>query len=532
MTEKADTTLGALRRKMRRKWLMMRSLYSGVAGLKTHQTKMDVIGNNIANVNTVGFKASNVNFSDLLYQTTKTASAANDATGTTGTNAKQIGIGTKVASITTTVGTSGGSQNTDNALDCMINGDAFYVVKYGGELRYTKAGSFFVDGSGTLCTAAGAAVMGWGTNEAQVNEDIAQGKEAQAIGIVRTAVKPLTVMSAENLTSAPQATTNCYLKGNVDSTDPELQTKNGVAMQVNFYDKLGNSYNMQLKLTSKVDTNNQIIDGQYDVAVSDIVDKDGQSIFWQYKKDANGNTTEEKELTTIGTNGVTFGGVTYTATIDPATYTAGQTQSFNLTPGAALSTLNFNAATGKFDTVLPSGASTSTEPETLTLTKLSDAYEDVKIDFSTITQYAANGKCSLQAQRGMSDGSGTGAGRAMGKMTGLSVDEGGKIYGSYDNGETKLLGQISVATFANATGLESVGNSMFATTQNSGDFDGIGQDVQEAGGSISTGVLEMSNVDLSSEFTNMITTQRGFQANSRIITTSDSMLEELINLKR
>ena len=120
----------------------------------------------------------------------------------------------------------------------------------------------------------------------------------------------------------------------------------------------------------------------------------------------------------------------------------------------------------------------------------------------------------------------------MGNMTGLSIDEAGKIYGSYDNGTSKLLGQIAVTTFANATGLESVGNSMFATTQNSGDFDGIGQGIQETGGSMSTGVLEMSNVDLSSEFTNMITTQRGFQANSRIITTSDTLLEELINLKR
>ena len=132
----------------------------------------------------------------------------------------------------------------------------------------------------------------------------------------------------------------------------------------------------------------------------------------------------------------------------------------------------------------------------------------------------------------MTDGSGTGAGRTMGKMTGLSIDEAGKIYGSYDNGTSKLLGQIAVTTFANATGLESVGNSMFATTQNSGDFDGIGQGIQETGGSMSTGVLEMSNVDLSSEFTNMITTQRGFQANSRIITVSDTLIEELVNLKR
>ena len=138
----------------------------------------------------------------------------------------------------------------------------------------------------------------------------------------------------------------------------------------------------------------------------------------------------------------------------------------------------------------------------------------------------------MESQRGTVDGTGRGAGRTMGEMIGLSVDDSGKIYGSYDNGTSKLLGQIAVTTFANATGLEAVGDSLFAITQNSGDFDGIGKDITETGGSLLTGVLEMSNVDLANEFTQMITTQRGFQANSRIITTSDSMLEELVNLKR
>ena len=117
-------------------------------------------------------------------------------------------------------------------------------------------------------------------------------------------------------------------------------------------------------------------------------------------------------------------------------------------------------------------------------------------------------------------------------MSGVSIDDTGKIYGVYDNGDTKLLGQIVVATFENAAGLESVGNNLYVTTMNSGDFDGIGVDVTASGGYMSTGQLEMSNVDLSAEFTEMITTQRGFQANSRIITVSDTLLEELTNLKR
>ena len=491
---------------------MMRSLYSGVAGLKTHQTKMDVIGNNIANVNTVGFKASNVTFSDVLYQTTNTASAANEATGTTGINAKQIGIGTKVSSIATTVGTTGGSQNTDNALDCMINGDAFFIVNTGGTNYFTKAGSFFVDGTGTLCTASGASVMGWGVSE-------------DGLDIVRDTVKPLTVMSAENRSSAPEATENCFLAGNVDCTDPQLESENGVAMQVNFYDELGNSYSLKLALNNyKLDENGKKVDcsaGEYAVEATDIVDADGKAIFYTVDK-ATG-------VKTIVTEGATtplkfkIGDVEYEATV------TGNELSLN---HSGASSLIFNTATGAFTSV---DGKDSIEFKMLGLAATGatgSPFKDVDIDFSSLTQYAGNGKCSMDAQRGKKDKSGEGAGRTMGEMTGISINEVGEIYGSYDNGTTKLLGQIAVTTFANATGLESIGNSMFAVTQNSGEFDGIGKSITETGGTLSTGVLEMSNVDLSSEFTNMITTQRGFQANSRIITTSDTMLEELINLKR
>lgn len=144
--------------------------------------------------------------------------------------------------------------------------------------------------------------------------------------------------------------------------------------------------------------------------------------------------------------------------------------------------------------------------------------------------YAQSGTTKIEPTRGDLDG--YGAGRAAGKMTGVTVDSVGKLYGVYDNGTSKLLGQIVVATFSNPAGLESIGGSLFATTQNSGEFDGIGETIDASGGKFNTGVVEMSNVDLSTEFTNMITTQRGFQANSRIITTSDTLLEELINLKR
>lgn len=477
---------------------MMRSLYSGVAGMKTHQTKMDVIGNNIANVNTVGFKASSVTFSDLLYQTTQSASGANTDTGTTGVNAKQIGLGSKVNSITTAMGT-GGTQTTDSALDCMINGDAYFIVKSGGQNYFTKAGSFFVDGTGTLCTASGAAVQGW-----QVN--------AAGTDIERDRVSNLNVMSAENMRTAPEATKNAYVTGNIDTTDSQLPTgEKGAPIAVNFYDSLGNSYTLKLKVNSTA------TDGAYTVSVDDVYDADGNSILC--KKNAQG---EYEAVTGVS---VSFGGKTYTAKV------AADKKSYEI-EGDAIS-LTFSTATGAFQQV-------TDVADTKSVTfKVNDGkaanetpFQEVDLNFSSLTQYASSGKSNLESQRGKVDGSGEGAGRPMGDMTGLSIDQEGKIFGSYDNGITKLLGQIAVTTFANATGLEAVGNSMFATTQNSGDFDGIGKSVTEAGGKLTTSALEMSNVDLAAEFTNMITTQRGFQANSRIITTSDTMLEELINLKR
>lgn len=498
---------------------MMRSMYSGVAGLKVHQTKMDVIGNNIANVNTVGFKASNVNFSDVLYQTTQNASGASEEIGLTGRNAKQIGIGSQVASITTTVATTGGSQRTDNALDCMISGEAFFVVNQGGTNYFTKAGSFNVDAFGTLCTASGASVMGW-----QVN--------AEGTDIVRDTVSKLTVMSPENMNTPPEATTQAYITGNVDASDTQLTSEDGVAMQVNFFDKLGNSYNLKLSMTES--TAEDATTGQYLIKVTDIVGSDGKSILYKTEKNAD---TGKEEIKPNETMTFTFGGVTYT----PGVNEAGDEFQLQSGEGEA-ATLTFDPSTGAFKSVVNNGETPDETKanETLTLSVGDgeavvagfEAFSNLTIDFSTITQYAGSGKCNLEAQRGSVDGTGEGAGRTMGEMIGLSVDDSGKIYGSYDNGTSKLLGQIAVTTFANATGLEAVGDSLFAITQNSGDFDGIGKDITETGGSLLTGVLEMSNVDLANEFTQMITTQRGFQANSRIITTSDSLLEELVNLKR
>lgn len=487
---------------------MMRSLFSGVSGIKVHQTKMDVIGNNISNVNTIGFKASNVTFSDIFYQTTQAASGPNANTGMAGRNAMQIGLGSNLASITSTITKSGPSQRTDNPFDVMIEGDTFFIVNSGGANYFTKAGSFNVDARGTLCTAFGASVMGWQVDPNDPNRTVAD------------AVAPLEIMKPENMYADPAATTNVYISGNIDSKDTQIASETGKVVNVSFFDKMGHSYTADLKVMQTKEATNE-----YTVKITDIKDEDGQSIF--VTKGEPDPDTGAIEYGDSSIKQFNFGGADFNVgEISP------EDGKFEIDGDGPL--LKFNGATGKFVSV--GGESAEEGSKSLVLQIGASAgdgenkFSDIDIDFSSITMYSTSGSSALEATRGSL--AGIGAGKKVGNMTGMSIDAAGKIFGKYDNGDSRLLGQIAVASFANPAGLEAVGNSMFAATQNSGDFDGIGQDPTLGGGALSTGVVEMSNVDLSQQFTDMITTQRGFQANSRIITTSDTMLEELINLKR
>ena len=190
-------------------------------------------------------------------------------------------------------------------------------------------------------------------------------------------------------------------------------------------------------------------------------------------------------------------------------------------------TLVYDADKGGFQGV--NGVSSVTAVN-LGLSGLGGNFSDISIDFATSSMYDNSGTCTVAATAG--DTNGLGMGRKLGDMSGVSIQTDGMIYASYDNGMTRLLGQIAVAEFANVSGLEKAGDNLYSATLNSGEFDGIGVNITANGGKMSTGQLEMSNVDLSAEFTEMITTQRGFQANSRIITVSDTLLEELTNLKR
>ncbi len=481
---------------------MMRSLWSGVSGLKVHQTKMDVLGNNIANVNTVGFRSSSTNFTDVFYQTTQGATGPNANTGAAGRNAMQIGLGANVASISVNLSGNGATNRTDRGMDLMINGDAFFVVRSNGATYFTKSGALDIDADGTLyCTTNGATVLGWGVDEnGDIRKDI---------------VDTLKLMTPENQTAEPTATGNITLSGNLDSKDKSVQYSvdgDGYPISVQFFDNVGNKFTAKLKVMLLNDTT----DNQFSVALTDILDANG-SILKRMEPDESGNPVY-KETGQY----VTFAGQ------DLSGYTCDPDGTLHFPNSEAV--LTFNGATGEFVSV------TGEVPGILNLTLNDGATENnpfpvggVDIDFSGLTKYVTSGTCSVDPKRG--DRNGYNAGNAAGKLNGFSIGTDGKIFAVYDNGDNKLLGQIAVASFPNPSGLEAQGNSLFAATLNSGEFDGVGKDITEIG-SFSVGALEMSNVDLATEFTNMITTQRGFQANSRTITTSDTLLEELINLKR
>lgn len=482
---------------------MLRALYSGISGLKVHQSKMDVIGNNISNVNTVGFKSSQVTFTDVLYQTSSAASGPNEDTGRAGVNPKQVGLGANFASVKTTMDSTGGSQRTDNPFDLMIEGDGFFIVSNGTQKLFTKAGSFTLDANGTLCTSSGYSVMGW------------QVDPTNPTSIKADTVSPLHIMSADNLYSEPEATTNVNFSGNIDSADTDL-AGSGRVTNFTFFDNLGQSYTVQMLVKQNTETGT-LIKSEYNVSITDVLDSTGQSIFSTPEKDDAGNVTyKESAITEVNLGDATFA----VAGIDEITGKP------TLTGTAPI--LTFNASTGKMVRI---GDEEGVKNLTFSLNVSGEnPFREIDVDFSKLTMFANSGKTTIEGNKGGIDN--LGKGRTAGNMSGVTIDNSGKIYGVYDNGVSKLLGQVVVAKFANNSGLEAVGNSLFAETQNSGEFDGIGEDITMAGGKFNVGVLESSNVDLASEFTEMITTQRGFQANSRIITVSDTLLEELINLKR
>lgn len=431
---------------------MMRSMFSGVSGLRAHQTRMDVIGNNVANVNTVGFKSGRVTFQEIFSQTLKGASSPDSSTGRGGTNPMQIGLGLGVGAVDT-ITTRGSLQRTDNPTDMSIEGDGFFICKGGSTdtFKFTRAGNFGIDKLGNLVTGSGLNVYGWQALKTDGSGEFDAEKPIEPLNLYSDTYRNKRIIAAK-------ATSMAELSGNLDAStaaaatyaDPTTDEIFSVPMTV--YDSLGNDYKVSVE-------------------------------FWKGDPDADG-TDWEWRVSTL--DGSTAGG-----------------------------TIHFDTE-GILDTS-PSSTDVTFSPD------VSVGSQDfiVNLDFSKITSFASDNSVKPKTVDGYPSGS----------LVTFSVGSDGILTGIYDNGQQQSLGLLALSGFENPAGLQKVGDNMYIPTTNSGDYKAV-----KAGsngvGTMNPGTLEMSNVDLSKEFTEMIVTQRGFQANSRIITTSDEMLQELVNLKR
>ena len=390
---------------------MLRSLYSGISGLRSHQTMLDVTGNNIANVNTSGYKASAAQFQDTLSQLSKGATAPGANNG--GGNPAQVGLGVLVSGITTNF-TQGSAQSTGRAEDLMISGDGYFITRSGAQTTYTRSGAFNLDASGRLVSADGSIVQGW---------------TADGAGNINTGGAVGNIVLPDGAISPAARTTAATMAGNLPSETAEAGT---VVKDMTVFDANGNASVVSLTFART---------------------KDGWTV--------RGGTPE------------------------------------------ATATLTF--ADGK-----PTAASAKTIN-----------VSGVAVDLAGLTSYAGVSTAAVTGQNG----------RSAGTLESFSIAKDGTLIGSFTNEAKQALGRIALATFTNPAGLEKAGNSGFTATVNSGNPVITGPGDAGAGG-IGSGMLEMSNVDLSQEFTNLIVAQRGFQANARIITTSDEVLQELTNLKR
>ncbi|MCU1638269.1 MAG: flagellar hook protein [Microbacteriaceae bacterium] len=393
---------------------MLRSLYSGISGLRSHQTMLDVTGNNIANVNTSAFKASAVQFQDTLSQLTQGVAGPQAEAG--GTNPAQVGLGVRIAGISTNFA-QGSTQATGRATDMMISGDGFFVTRQGGETLFTRAGSFDFDAQGRLVSPDGAIVQGWAAVNGQINDG----------GAVGNITLPLEVISSAAVT------TGATVGGNLP--DDALDGTE-LVRDVQVYDAAGVSRNLSLIFT-RVD--------------------DGTTDGWTVNE-TGGNSVDAAKLT-------------------------------------------FASGTSTGATQLLVGG--------------------ITVDLSALTGFAGLTTVDITSQNG----------RDAGALQSFTVSADGSLIGSFSNGSSQVIARIALATFVNPGGLEKAGASAYRATFNSGAAE-LATPGDPGVGSLAGGALEMSNVDLSQEFTNLIVAQRGFQANARIITTSDEVLQELTNLKR
>lgn len=480
---------------------MMRSMFSGVSGLRVHQTKMDVIGNNIANVNTSGFKSSRVTFSEMFNQTLSGASKENPATGRGGVNPMQIGLGVNIATIDTLM-TEGAAQRTDNPLDLKLEGEGFIVVKKNNasDQMYTRAGNLYLDSAGNLTAPGGAKVMGWMPNEKGEIDTKGQITELNILQGKSTIPAKATSNEIEN----KNGSFGVVLDGNINAA-----TKLGETINIPFdvYDSLGNSFQISITITPKSDglTPEAKLANMWEIKEYTITSKD------KFVLDPTSATPTQKKIVLADDDAIDIM-FKSDGTLDYAGDEGNKQLNFGFN---AANTDEMGGDKVKLSAITPA-------PNPLTGDLLTGgAALNFNIDLATITQFSSSNTAKASQQ----------VGYAPGTLSKFTIGSDGKIVGIYSNGEQQNLGQVAVATFQNPAGLEKTGENLFRATANSGQVA-----INEAGGGgagkFNSGVLEMSNVDLSKEFTEMITTQRGFQANSKIISTSDEMLQELVNLKR
>lgn len=462
---------------------MMRSLYSGVSGLQNHQVRMDVLGDNIANVNTTGFKKGRVQFQDLLYQMMSGAAKPNDEVG--GVNPKEIGLGMSIASIDV-IHTQGSLQTTGNMTDVALQGNGFFVLKKGESQMYTRAGAFSLDREGTLVNpGSGLRVQGW------------KAQTVNGTTILNTSGPLEDLVVPVGSKDPAKATGVVRLACNLDKRIPEIPE--GAAEETT----LQRTWRVEEKIFDSFGTPH--------ILRIDFQKLNGVPNQWQATVNVDPESTVARN-SLVGFNAGAQAGNTFNVEFDNTgkllRIVDAQGQQ-----GPAEGKILFNVG---FDVPDTTPGADGQVRQNFSL-DLGEAGSTV----GAVTQYAERSSTKVYEQDGYT----------MGYLENFKIDQSGIITGVYSNGQARALGQIAIGTFTNPGGLEKIGETNFVQTNNSG-LANIGPSGIAGKGKIIAGTLEMSNVDLAEQFTDMIVTQRGFQASSKTIQTSDQMLQELLGLKR
>ncbi len=489
---------------------MMRSMFSGVSGIKSHQTKMDVVGNNIANVNTTGFKSGRATFSDMMSQTLN-AAAAPQGTSRGGVNAKQIGLGVGVGAIDLLF-TDGSVQSTGKNTDLALSGNGLFVLKQGNETYYTRNGAFEFDADGNyVMPGNGMFVQGW-TEQLNAAGENAATSEDKTVTSINTNSAPGIINIKAGKSMSPAVTTKAGYTGNMNSGTDLGQT---VTTTITVYDDQGFSYAVPVVFQKLATDGTQVMTPtSANTWTMGFVDPYVAGTTAQVV--VSGTTT----VVTLASTSVNIYDPNWSGpptALDPASNHIIATVSMTST---AILTFGENGsleAPGSTD--MPEIHLSPTSARSSALTSTTPTHVTVGVDLSDLTQYA-----NETTVHGDTDG------WTSGTLKSVTIDSSGLITGVYTNGVRQYEGQVAIAQFTNASGLEKVGSSLYQESNNSGTANV--KTATALGVTITASALEMSNVDIANEFSEMIITQRGFQSNSKIVTVSDEMLETVINMKR